>query len=159
MEKNENPNIVVMDKDIYQKLLSAARIGAAEQNLDLKPILKHVAKFNVVQKRLNQLARECNRTTFVELRDKVRDLLKRKQGKTVYYRQTENHYLLVTLVGPAPNSKIAVRVKGMPGSLVGPSDSGWVCFPTAIDEHVDPYWMLVREGPYKGAYVPPNTFR
>lgn len=155
MEKNKNPNIVVMDKDMYQKLLNAARIGAAEQNLDLRPIRKHVAKFNTAIAAHVAWSRQNNQLARQNTKEKVYDLVKRKQGQTLYHKQSETMYAPVTLLCRHPHSKYAVRVQRQ-GDNEGEK---FVCFPTSLVEEVDPYWMLVREGPYKGSYVPPNTFR
>lgn len=110
MLKNNNPEIVVMDRRISDTLLHYARIGASEVGTDIESEERHIRKFNTAVSDDHQTAINRRRETFNEGKMAVRKLLSTHSGNPIYMKVAREVLGVVRLVGIVRGSKVHVRV-------------------------------------------------
>lgn len=110
MQKNNNPEIVVMDRRIADSLLHYARIGASEAGSDIDSEERHIRKFNTAVSADHQAAINREREIFNEGKKAVQKLLSTHSGNPVYMKVAREVLAVVRLVGVVRGSKVHVRV-------------------------------------------------
>lgn len=87
MEKNTDPAVVIMDRDIFHQLMWQARAGAVETGGDnMGAIEKHIRRFNPALAGEEAAKRKAVAKAEAEERRATRDFLRRHAGKTVFMK-------------------------------------------------------------------------
>lgn len=110
MERNTDPEIVVMDKGVADMLIHYARIGASEAGSCTKELERHIRKFNVPVSEEHQAAIYRRRTEFRQDQQRVKDLIRTNGGKTVFMKVAAGVLAPVRLLSVVKGSKVHVRV-------------------------------------------------
>lgn len=110
MQKNNDPEIVVMDRRIADTLVQYARIGASEAGTDIESEERHIRKFNAAVSDDHQTAINRRRETFDEGKRAVQKLLSTHSGNPIYMKVAREVLGVVRLVGPVRGNKVHLRV-------------------------------------------------
>ncbi len=130
MEKNKNPEIMVMDARRFAELMCLAEIGASECGRQdvLNRLSRHIRHFNIpIAQGLKEDLKE-KRKQYLEKRALIRKLISEHHGKDVFIKESDGCYKPAVLLGRGLLSKETVRVKSF---VLG--QSGAV---TKMDVHV-----------------------
>lgn len=131
MKKNNDPDLVVLSREMFDAMENLASIGASEcgDELSLKRIMRHARKFNAKLK--DERARELKAERIAREAAKVRVkavFAKYKPGddiQLVYdqYKDPEKRYSMVRLIGKWGTQHLQVRLKNnlqvhVPASMI-----------------------------------------
>lgn len=112
MDKNLNPNIVIMDRDQFRVLSQLAEIGHNESGAgDMKALRKHIRHFNPHIAAAYEENRKRERQKLFDNIAKARALLRDKQGKEVFVRDGQDVYIPGILKGRGVENRYSVRVE------------------------------------------------
>jgi hypothetical protein len=110
MKRNEDPNIVVMDRRVAEQLMHFAKIGAYEAGDDISNLERHVRRFNAPVAADYQQQQDQAREEFRQKQQRVKDLLRTHAGETVYICVEHAKVLTpVKLLSVSKGNKGAVR--------------------------------------------------
>lgn len=151
MNRNTNPNIVVMDRKIADSLMHYARIGAAEAGSDVEAECRHVRRFNAPVSEEHQRQLEQERTDLRAKQQRVKDLLRTHAGKQVWHLVYPLVYSPVKLLSVAKGNKTSVRIHDAVVERV----SEYVDIDSVLAELPEGY-RLHEMGQWKGRYVANN---
>jgi hypothetical protein len=110
MIRNNDPEIVVIERGIANSLIHYARIGAMEAGADISDLERHVRKFNTPVSDAHQEEINRARQQFRADRKAVTDLIRTNLGKTVFV--VTDKYVLTPMrfLSRTAGSKTHVRV-------------------------------------------------
>lgn len=110
MERNNDPEIVVIERGIANTLMHYARIGAYEAGADIDDLERHVRKFNTPVSDAHQEEINRQRQQFRADRKAVTDLIRTNLGKTVFVKTAKYVLTPMRFLSRAGGSKTHVRV-------------------------------------------------
>lgn len=154
MEKNNDPHVIVMDRDKFERLFSQV-----ESTTIGDEIVKHVCRFNPhYRAELVAMARR-EQEEVTARRDRVRNLVKRKLNQTVYYRLPNFRETVLRPVRVAGRSEnklnlrvenLAVAEKDRWRKNIDDVDAHWIV------EELPEGWQKLVAGPNKGCFMSSN---
>ena len=113
MEVNNNPNHVIMSREVYDELIGLAEVGASELCRDLRSISRHVRKFNIDQKEAHKHQLIAARMHLTETIKLAKELLRQAAGKTVYWSVNGDVVAAGRLLSNCKGHKTVLRVKDL----------------------------------------------
>lgn len=99
MERNKDPDVIIMDRRVYDTLLHYANIGISEAGGDIDSELCHIRKFNPVVSAEHRKAIEDDRAKKKKACWDAKTLLSTHCGEEVYLRHDSTLIAPVTLKG------------------------------------------------------------
>lgn len=85
MIKNIDPNAIILDAEIFNKLLKAAEKYVPKNILSFPILTEHVRKFNIDVKNKHRDANLLRQEKFKDSIKRTKDFISENQGKTVYF--------------------------------------------------------------------------
>lgn len=113
MQKNEDPKIIVIDQEMFWRLVSLAEIGESECGEDggVKVALKHVRKFNIPVAEKYYAKKEASRKKINELKKDTQIIFNKmiESEDEIFYKAEERYYPVRCVC--ISKNKTLIRVK------------------------------------------------
>lgn len=154
MEKNHDPQIVVMDIARYQELMQLAEYGASDSGQlgKLKELLKHIRRFNTPIGTAFQEGIKEEQKKYLEVRSLIKELISKYQGKEVFVKQSRGCYKPAILIGRSLHSKELIQIETF---RLGESDTllRMDVRPNDIVTSIPSHFQLCVGGKWKNTYI------
>ena len=163
MNVNNDPRIVVLDREQFDRLVSRAEVGDHELSGDVvDDVMRHVRRFNPAIQAEHAAQIKHERMIYDRDRAKVRALIKSRLKQTVYFQDHLGRLLIPAEVLGKATSKLSVRISMRRKSASCFADQ---YLSNTVEAREIPIWNILAElpdgfsleqtGQYAGCYTAP----